>query len=64
MEMKNKYSNLRHFEISTDTTSKEFKAISIFYRVCRISQRQNVSIVMSNFGPGHGKFLVDPAGKH
>jgi len=54
---------IRHFEVTTDTSAKEFKAVSVFKRMGDISNKLQVSILMSTFGPQHGKFLIDPAGK-
>ena len=58
-----KYPSIKHFDLTTDTTSKEFKAVSVFFRIAKIVKKYKVSILMATFGPGHGKFLIDPSGK-
>ena len=53
-----------HFEITTDTSKKEFKSVAVFKRVLdSIVLPLNVSVSLCNFGPQHGKFLYDGCGR-
>ena len=51
-----------HFEITTDTSKKEFKAASVFKRVADLAASVKKTFLLSTFGPQHGKFLYDSAG--
>ena len=51
-----------HFEITTDTSKKEFKSVSVFKRVANIAAKVQKTFMLSTFGSQHGKFLYDPAG--
>ena len=54
--------HVSHFEVTTDTSKKEFKAVSVFKRVADIAVATNKTFMISTFGPQHGKFLYDAAG--
>ena len=56
------YPDICHFEITTDTSKKEFKAVSVFKRIADIAAKVKKSFMISTFGPQHGKFLYDSAG--
>ena len=54
--------NIRHFEITTDTSKKEFKSVSVFQRIACMSVKLNKTFMLCTFGSQHGKFLYDSAG--
>ena len=54
--------SIRHFEVTTDTSKKEFKAISVFKRIAELASSSGKTFMLSTFGPQHGKFLYDAAG--
>jgi hypothetical protein len=62
-DLLSRYPQIKHIEITTDTAPKEYKAVSVFVRVGKLSVKFKISILMSTFGSGHGKFIHDPSGK-
>ena len=62
-DMLAKFPRTKHIEITTDTSKKEFKSVSVFKRVTDISIKLKRSFMVCTFGPGHGKFLYDGSGR-
>ena len=58
------YPAIEHFEVTTDTSRKEFKSVPVFQRIAEtvvIPLQKSVSLC--NFGPQHGKHLSDGMGR-
>ena len=53
---------MKHIELTTDTSKKEFKSVSVFKRISTISRELKISYMICTFGPQHGKFLYDSSG--
>ena len=62
LDLLKRHPNTEHFEITTDTSRKEFKSVSVFQRIAQISKEIKKSFMICTFGPDHGKFLYDSAG--
>ena len=58
------YPRVIHFEVTTDTSKKEFKSVAVFKRILdNIVNPLKISVSLCNFGPQHGKFLYDGSGR-
>ena len=54
---------LRLLYLVTDCSKKEFKGISVWERIWKILKKFHLKALISQFGPKHGIFKYDPAGK-
>ena len=58
------YPGTKHFEITTDTSKKEFNSVGLFKRVMdQIVLPLKKTVSLCNFGPEHGKSLCDGSGR-
>ena len=62
LDLLRRYPITMHFEITKDTSKKEFKSVSAFQRFGQISKEINKSFLLSSVGPLLVKFLYDGSG--
>ena len=62
VELLARYPNTHHFEVTTDTSKKEFKMCLVFQRVATIANSLQKTFKLCTFGLEHRKYLYNSVG--